>query len=297
MERRPAVRHKRTPYAATVGAVFAILAVVGLVAVMYLTFGMTRGILDNSKKRAEFEKMLLPVVMFDPVPFENISDMDSLGVLQSSLWATLLGDKRGSFQYDELKLLIVPASDVDVAAAKLFGPNVKLEHKSFGDYTISYIYDEELKAYHVPLTGEVGYYTPRVEKIVKKGDTLQLQVGYIPPANVWTVGVSGNKGVVAPDKQMIYELKRNDKNYYLAAIRDMEGATIIPGVPDSQSQPPLAPLAPSGSLSESSSSGESQQSESSGASSSASSGSSSSSSSGSSSASSSSGSSSSSSSK
>ena len=237
MERRPAVRHKKTPYAATIGAIFALLAVVGLIAIMYMTFGLSRSLLDNSKKRAEFDKMLLPVVMFDPVPFEKITDVDPLTVLQSSLWSTLLGEKRGSFQYDEVKQMIVPASDVDVAAAKLFGPDVKLVHQSFGDYNINYIYDEDLKAYHVPLTGEVGYYTPRVTKVDKKGDTLKLEVGYIPPANVWSVGQTGEKGTIQPDKYMVYELKKNGKNYYLSAIRDVEGATLIPGVPDmSQSQ-------------------------------------------------------------
>ena len=79
--------------------------------------------------------------MFDPVPFEKATDADPLFLLQSSLWSTLLGEKRDSYQFDAMERLIVPSSDVDVACARLFGPDVKLEHQSFGDYETTYYYD------------------------------------------------------------------------------------------------------------------------------------------------------------
>ncbi len=246
MQRQTFMRHRKTPYAVALGVVFTLLAVIGLVAVVVYTLNLTKGMMDNTKQRGAFEKDLLPVVMFDPVPFEQPTDVEPLALLQSSLWATLLGEKRGSFQYDEMRLLIVPASDVDVAAAKLFGPDVKLEHQSFGDYAINYIYDETLNAYHVPLTGEVGYYTPRVDKIVRKGDSFVLTVAYIPPSNVWTIGQGQTRDEMAADKVMLYEMKRNSGNYYLTAIRDVEGATLVPGVPDAvlPNQSDLMPISP-----------------------------------------------------
>ena len=50
---------------------------------------------------------------------------------------------------DEIKqgLEIVPVSDVDVQAAKLFGPDLKLQHQSFGDWEMQYTLDEEQQAY------------------------------------------------------------------------------------------------------------------------------------------------------
>ena len=43
------------------------------------------------------------------------------------MWSALLGEKRDSYQFDnDTNLrLIVPASDIDVACARLFGPEVQ----------------------------------------------------------------------------------------------------------------------------------------------------------------------------
>lgn len=237
---RTPVRRRRR-HAAPIGGLFIILAAIGAIAILVFSVNATRKFIDNSDKKRAFEQKILPVLMFDPVPFESPTDMDPLALLQSSLWSTLLGEKRGSYPYDELKMLLVPASDVDVAAAKLFGPDVKLTHQSFGNYETSYLYDEDTKTYHVPVTGQMGLYTPRVEEIDAKGDTLLLKVGYIPPDNIWTADLGDDDGETA-DKYMIYVLtrhKKNKKEYYISAIRDVEGAGLIT---DPNIQPPSAPM-------------------------------------------------------
>ena len=129
------------------------------------------------------DRVITPVLMLDPVPFGSAADADPLFLLQSSLWSALLGDKRESYQANEDSLgrIPVPASDVDVAAARLYG-DVKLEHQSFTvNYVDNYVYDEDTKTYYVQVTGQVGLYTPNVEEIVKKGNQYTLLVGYVPP--------------------------------------------------------------------------------------------------------------------
>lgn len=54
--------------AVPIGGFFVLLAVIGLITV--ITFGVraTENLIDNSKQKKEFENIILPVLMFDPVP-------------------------------------------------------------------------------------------------------------------------------------------------------------------------------------------------------------------------------------
>lgn len=89
--------------------------------------------MDNTKEKSEFEDYLLPVVMFDPVEFDSPEHADSLFLLQSSLWGTLLSNT-DKYTYDESAMLVVPASDLDVYAAKLYGPEIKLQHQTIEEF-------------------------------------------------------------------------------------------------------------------------------------------------------------------
>ncbi len=222
---------RRNRYAAPIGGIFVILCLVGFATVVMLCFNLTRNVLDNSGKKHEYEKMLLPVVMFDPAPFEDAVNFDGLSLLQSSIWATLLGEDRDKYELDDNLMLVVPASDVDVTASNLFGPNITLTHSTFGDYEITYVYDESTRSYHVPVDVMTPSYTPQVEEIEKKGDTLLLRVGYVPPSSVMDITFT-EKGITnstTPVKYMVYELHKGRNGYFLYAVRDVEGATFLTG--------------------------------------------------------------------
>lgn len=234
------MQYRRNKYAAPVGGVFILLALIGLVALGAFCVQFTRGILDNSGEKELFEDVITPVLMFDPVPFEKATDADPVFLLRSSLWSTMLGDKRDSYQFDALGRLIVPASDVDVACARLFGPEIKLQHQTFGDYEVAYVYDESTKTYFAPVTLQANQYTPSVERVVKKGNVFTLTVGYIPPANAWTQAQNGKSNEPVPEKEMVYELLKNKDNYQLVAIRDLpksSSSSSATSVPFNQTKP------------------------------------------------------------
>ena len=211
---------RRKPYAATIGGVFVLLALVGAITVIGFCIRGTASILDNTKEKEAFEEVIMPVLMFDPVPYENASDLDPLFVLRSSVWAALL-EKKDSYIYDDMNRMTVPSTDVDVACARLFGPDIKLEHQSFETYTAAtYVYHEEGKAYLVPIEAETILYTPKVMDIKKKGNTYTLIVGYIPPGNSWILQDTP-EGDPQPDKYMQYVLKENENGTFrLVAIQD-----------------------------------------------------------------------------
>ena len=222
---------RRNRYAAPIGGVFIILCFVGFFTVASFCLSTTKNLLDNSKRKQEYERMLLPVVIFDPVPFENPVNIDNASLLQYSIWATALGEKREQYEYDDNNMMVIPASDIDVTAQRLFGPDVRLEHRSFGDLEDSYLYDEEIRSYHVPIITMTGFATPKVEEINKtSGDVIELKMGYVPPSTILDLDASGDMGTPEPQKYMIYELHRGKNGWYLYAIKDLPGADLLGGV-------------------------------------------------------------------
>ena len=213
------VQYRKNKYAAPVGGLFLLLAAIGLVALTIFSVQFTQRMLDNSGEKQRFEQVILPVLMFDPVAFEKPTDLSPEFLLQTSLWATLLGEKRDTYTEDAFGRMIVPASDVDIGCAKLYGPEVKLVHQSIGDYETTYVYNDSTKTYYIPVDGQTGMYTPSVERVVKKGDVYTLTVGYIPPANAYTRMMLGQNEKLPADKYMIYELLKVKNNFQITAIR------------------------------------------------------------------------------
>ncbi len=212
------VVYRKNKYAAPVGGIFLLLALIGLVAVGFFCVRFTQGLLDNTQEKREFERIIYPVLMFDPVPFEHAEDADPLMLLQASIWSTLLGEKGDSYQENAIGWKIVPASDVDVACAQLFGPQVQLEHQTITNFVdTTYTYDESTRTYYVPVDGVTPFYTPSVQRVVKEGDVYTLEVGYVAPTTAW----SYEQTEPEIEKLMIYELLRVDGHYQLTAIRDL----------------------------------------------------------------------------
>lgn len=220
-ERRK-VRHKNRK-TATFGFLFLFFAAIG---VIFSVVGITRAIgkfaVDNSETE-KIERFLTPVVMFDPAPFEDASQLDETLLLRSSLWATLLNTDTEQYATDDLGNLIVPASDVEVYAAKIYGNGVKLNHQTLRSNSggEQFVYDESIQSYHVPAVGEGSFPSPKVTKIVRNGDTFEVTVGYIPPGSSWGMFVDGKKQEPEPEKYKLYKLKKNGSDYQILALEDI----------------------------------------------------------------------------
>ena len=212
-------KRRKNKYAAPIGGLFILLAVIGFVTVMVQSFHVTTKIMDNSKQIERFEDIIRPVIMFDPVPFDNVEQANEIMLLQSSIWNALL--KKASnedFDYSD-GIVQLTASDVDVSCAKLYGASAKLNHQTFGSYDSTYYYDTDTKTYQIPLSVQTGFYSPKIVEVTSKDDVVSLIVGYIPPENPLTAAIKDNKKETPPDKYMTYELKKVKNNYYVSAIK------------------------------------------------------------------------------
>ncbi len=221
----PKKRRKASRVAAPIGAIVLVLSALGLITVVIAAIGFGRSLINNDKEKARFERMLMPVVMYDPPPFENISTLDPAMLLQTAMWSAILNNDDAKWAKNELGFSQIPASELDVRAANLYGPSVKLQHQTFGDYETTYLYDEQTKTYSVPPAAETQMYTPKVEKITKAGDEVTLRVGYVPPGSVWEIDENGNRFEPEPDKYMNYILKKTDTGYMITALRYVEEDT------------------------------------------------------------------------
>lgn len=215
-----AIRAKRKKrHAALLGGFLIFLSLVGAITVIQKTVDLVFYFTDSTRDKEMFEQLIRPVVMFDPVPFDSIEAASETSLLQASVWGTLLGQEQKTYDTDETGMLLVPASDLDVTAARLFGPEVKLVHQTFGDIEMTFPYDENKQLYHVPTYGYLGMYTPQVEHITKQNGYTVLKVNYMLPGNVWNFNEKGvleeTDGVA---KTRYYVMLQNKSGYYIAAI-------------------------------------------------------------------------------
>ena len=241
-QKKPRKKRGKHRYAAPVGVAYILLALIGVIAVIYGAVQLYGKLTDNSKLLRQIERQIQPVMMFDPVPFDNIQDVDNKVLVKTSIWSCMYSDKRGSYTYDDNGMILIPVSDVEVAAVKLYGPEVKLTHTSLDEDGISYTYDAENNVYRVPMMAQGGYYTPMVVDMQKNGDVYEVTVGYVAPGASWTTTEDGDSYTPTPDKYMIYRMKKEDGEYYIVGIKDPGEAPVdtttppdvVPGLSSSE---------------------------------------------------------------
>ena len=206
------------------GAVVLGFALIGVITVISLIVSLIASAFDNSAEKAKFQQFIKPVVMVDPVAFSDPNEADEHALLMSSMWNLLMKvGEDTAYPEDEYGMMRVPAGDLDVSAANLFGSDVKLSHQSFNNNSITFEYDEENLSYIVPPMGYTMQYEPRVDKIKKRGKTYTLTVAYINSNT--SLNAESNKNDY--DKLMYYILEKTGKDkFVIREIRDVEGNEI-----------------------------------------------------------------------
>lgn len=219
-------KQPKRKFAASIGGLFILLALVGAIAVVYFSVQLTTGMLDNRRQKAELEKVLTPIVMFDPLPFKDPATIDNRLLLSYSMWTVLSDDKALSYSRSEENFtLLVPASDLEAAAYRLFGGRVTLKHETFSDNETNYFYDEEHNTYQVPTANYLYVYTPKISKIEKEDGRYRVLVNYIPPDNAWTNIYVGGVSVDR-NKSMVFIMDKIDKKWYVVSAEYADGTQI-----------------------------------------------------------------------
>jgi hypothetical protein len=193
--------HNRKNTAVAIGAVLIVFALIGVVATGIFIKNTAATIIDNRTEKQRYAKIIEPMVLFDPPAFASVEKADKNVLRNIGFYACLLeaGEDAPS---DDKGQLMIPATDVEARAQKLFGQKVAMTHGNIVDRDMTYTYSDADQSYHVPPTGHFATYQPQVDKIEKKGDAVTLTVSYLPVDAVWQQDENGNAIKPEADKQV-----------------------------------------------------------------------------------------------
>ena len=194
------------------GLLVAVLVLIGAVTVLRSGVRAVAKLFDDTAQKEEYEDKLEGLVLFDPLPFDGIENIDDLTLREAAVWGCVynIQETQGNFDHyntdPDTEQLLIPSVDVDAYLAKLVGPSFKMTHKSFEMDDMTIEFDETTQCYKIPVTGSVG--------------KLHVTVGYIPTQSADDSILNASSDT--PTKYMDYLFTRQSGSWYLTGLTDSE---------------------------------------------------------------------------
>ena len=227
------------------GLLITILVLVGFVTVLRAGVGLVANLFDDTAQKQEYEDKLEGLVLFDPMPFDGIENIDDLTLREAAVWGCIYNIQETQDGFDnyntdpDTEQLLLPSVEVDAYLARLVGPSFKLTHRSFEMEDMTIEFDESSQCYKIPVTGTVGYYRAVVTRLFKRSGQLHVTVGYIPTSS--TDDSIINQSSDTPTKYMDYLFQRQSGSWYLTGLTESETKPDSTASTEAASQPqPMA---------------------------------------------------------
>ena len=227
------------------GLLITILVLVGFVTVLRAGVGLVANLFDDTAQKQEYEDKLEGLVLFDPMPFDGIENIDDLTLREAAVWGCIYNIQETQGGFDNYNTdpateqLLLPSVEVDAYLARLVGPSFKLTHRSFEMEDMTIEFDESSQCYKIPVTGTVGYYRAVVTRLFKRSGQLHVTVGYIPTSS--TDDSIINQSSDTPTKYMDYLFERQSGSWYLTGLTESETKPDSTASTEAASQPqPMA---------------------------------------------------------
>ena len=238
-------RIKRRRWRQTLGLLITVLVLIGFITVLRAGVGLVANLFDDTAQKQEYEDKLEGLVLFDPMPFDGIENIDDLTLREAAVWGCIynIQETQGGFDnYNtdpDTEQLLLPSVEVDAYLARLVGPSFKLTHRSFEMEDMTIEFDESSQCYKIPVTGTVGYYRAVVTRLFKRSGQLHVTVGYIPTSS--TDDSIINQSSDTPTKYMDYLFERQSGSWYLTGLTESETKPDSAASTEAASQPqPMA---------------------------------------------------------
>lgn len=225
-------KKKKNKLAFPIGILTVIFAIIGLVTVVSFSVDTVKNLTDKTADKKEYEQFLKPVVMFDPDPFDDLTQADVSQLLNSAVWSLLMSEEgTDKYPYSEGETfgIVVPQADIEKHFINLFGTEIDIAsmHSSIDLSGYDIVYDAALKSYIIPITGVESAYTPKVYDIEKQGSSLILSVGYIGNS-AWVQVADGEYTAPEADKYMKITLReRSGGIMYVSSIQSTDSNEVI----------------------------------------------------------------------
>ena len=172
--------HFKNRVTAVLGALILVFSIIGFVGTMVTASGWVVSLVQNQKQKDEYAEYIYPLVMLDMPAFEGSESLQPTSVLKCGIWNFILNADTSKYETDDLGVLVVPQTDIEVYATALFGEGLVFEHQSVGDAESAFSYDSENGMYEIVGSALFTYY-PRVTEISHKDGKTHLRVEYIVP--------------------------------------------------------------------------------------------------------------------
>ncbi len=221
-------RRGRYKWAAPVGFLMSLLAVIGVIAVVATGVGMVRDLADDTVLREEIYYFLQPLTTYNPVPdFLDINEEDHDALMRAAVWriteaerVRMLREKddNTAYELDNNGRLIVPVTEVEAEYKYLFGDAAVLKHRTLGEDDVEY--SESNSCYYIPFNFISSLHQPVIDTIRRRGDEYQVRVAYVS-VNDLEVDEHGNTVDPTPDMAdftQIFVLKRVDGHFTVTAV-------------------------------------------------------------------------------
>lgn len=201
------------------GLVFICLALIGVGTIITLGIRYIGSMFDDTEVRQDYQKLIAPLVAMDPVPFDSFEDANGDILLEAAIWAALDYEDTTKYERNEAGSLLLPSVEVERYYSAMYGPSHTVEHHSFTDLDIEFIYVAETSSYVIPITSQGGSYTPVVESISGTGSERILRVAYMQ-GSTSAAEVVIDAGAQTVVKYMEYVMKRDSGGYYIDGVRE-----------------------------------------------------------------------------
>ena len=138
------------------GLVIAVLVLIGVLTVLHAGVNAVAKLFDDTAQKQEYEDKLEGLVLFDPVPFEGIENIDDLTLREAAVWGCVysIQETQGGFDgYNtdpDTEQLLIPSVDVDAYLAKLVGPSFRMTHKTFEMEDMTIEFDDTTQCGQLP---------------------------------------------------------------------------------------------------------------------------------------------------
>ena len=141
-------RQKRRRSRQALGLLVALLVLIGFVTVLRAGVGLVANLFDDTAQKQEYEDKLEGLVLFDPMPFDGLENIDDLTLREAAVWGCVynIQETQGGFDNyatdPDTEQLLLPSVEVDAYLARLVGPGFKLTHRSFEMEDMTVQFDE-----------------------------------------------------------------------------------------------------------------------------------------------------------
>ena len=222
-------RRGRRGYAAPLGALISLLAVVGVAALVFAAVAGIRRATDTTALREELYYYLEPLMVYNPKPFSDITTEQQDAFLNAAAYKVVRaeqirmlreGDENSRYPVDDQGRVAVPVDEMEASYRSLFGPDAPFENRTLAEDGLAY--SESDACYYAPFEALAVAYRGVVDTVRRSHGELIVRIAYVAINDI-KLDEHGNEIAPTPDQAsyaQTYTLVKTDTGYYVRACAD-----------------------------------------------------------------------------